>query len=135
MRVVGGGHGAGHGGSETRASLSLARSSGAWQSLVALGQRMHQGTTHHAILLESANISERGTLFGRAEWVQNDELPGNSSGKPITKLTLGAVKNLNQTTGIGASLSMHQTPTALRPVYGTAPWSANIFLRVRTPRM
>ena len=122
-------------GGERRTSFSVSRSRGSWQSTLVVGQKRHDGKTRSAALFESAKITEQGTLFGRGEWLENDELPGNGTGNPLGKLTVGAVRNLSSTTGVGASLSVHHTPTALRAAYGSAPWSASLFVRIRTPRM
>lgn len=95
-----------------------------------------------AYLLEGAYLAEKGTLFGRVERVEKDELFPDSERHPrftVNKFTVGGVKNVtggnSAELGVGASISAYALPGGLRDSYGSAPVSVNVFVRLRTPRM
>lgn len=114
-------------------------------SLLWARNRKYDGGDRHqsdALLGEAAYLAPWGTLFGRAEQVEKDELfPGTDDHRNhlVGKFTLGGVRTLARGNsaewGIGGSVSAYAVPSALHDAYGTSPISLSVFLRVRTPRM
>jgi hypothetical protein len=92
-------------------------------------------------LLESTlSISERHTVFGRVERVNNDELfpegdPLHGPAYRIDKLSVGYIHDFARTGpikwGIGGLASAYRVPSELGPVYGAHPTSYMIFLQGR----
>lgn len=102
----------------------------------------HSGRPN-SYLLESAFQSDRGSVYGRAEYVQKT---GNDLVLPIVnlnqkfsvgELTLGYVHNLTRSgaplnAGVGGQMTVSAKPQALTPFYGAAtPVGFEIFLRLR----
>jgi hypothetical protein len=118
-----------------------------WQTMLGWARNRKYAPEHEmqatdAWLLESAYLAPEGTLFGRIERVDKDELfPASEEHTVYTvnKFTLGGVKNLGvwrgTDVGVGGSLSLYAYPSALEPSYGSSPVSFNLFVRLRTARM
>ncbi|MBB6050803.1 hypothetical protein [Armatimonas rosea] len=109
-------------------------------TLLALGQNLKHGDRTTALLAEAAYTHGRQTYFARVDSAQKDELVGVPSGVyRVQKLSLGGVHNLKQDEqgqqGIGASVDLYAYPTALKPAYGSAPVSVNLFYRWRFGKM
>lgn len=112
------------------------------QTTVAWGRNHKQpGSTTDGTLLESAwQITERNTLFGRLERVENDELfPDDETDEHsvfnVTKLSLGGLHEVamlkHANIGIGALVSQYRFPSALDDDYGSNPTSYMVFVRAR----
>lgn len=109
-------------------------------SMLALGQNRKRGQTTTALLAELAYTHGRQAYFARLDSTQKDELVGvPTGGYRVQKLSLGGVHNVRQDEkgeqGIGGSLDFYAYPAALRPYYGTAPVSLNLFYRWRFGKM
>ncbi|HPI06062.1 MAG TPA: hypothetical protein PLM41_06755 [Saprospiraceae bacterium] len=98
----------------------------------------------NALLLEADFQSKKYNLFGRMEWVQKNgaELGlGENTGKnhDIGAFTAGAGcylwKNKVFWTNLGVTGTAYATSDLLKPYYGSAPYSFEIFLRIIPPRM
>lgn len=93
-----------------------------------------------AFLAEAAYLKGPRTIFARFDSAQKDELVGAPAGKfSVQKLSLGVVQNVREDAlgqhGIGAVLDLYAYPSALKPLYGSAPVSATVFYRWRFGRM
>jgi hypothetical protein len=107
------------------------------QSMLAFGRNDNRpGPTTNGVLLESsATWAARHEVFGRIEWLQNDELmPGVVA--PIGKLSLGGVEDVLPLSfglgGIGLVGSVGEVPGDLEPRYGKRTlYSWMAFLRFR----
>jgi hypothetical protein len=109
------------------------------------GQNSHDGRTEPAVLLESSLQLHKTAVYGRYEVVQKDageldleaEYPGDLRFN-INAFTLGVnrilttFKQTNLTAGLQATVNV--SPTALRPLYGSAPIGFQVYLRV-TPAL
>ncbi|MDX1933217.1 MAG: hypothetical protein SFU56_11475 [Capsulimonadales bacterium] len=102
----------------------------------------HAPANSDALLFETAFLAPEGTLFGRWERTDKDELfPGMEDHRAfrVNKFTLGGVHNLAATRGaelgIGGSVSAFSIPAGLKPDYGSSPLTFNLFLRLRSARM
>lgn len=111
-------------------------------AMVALGQnrKADSGASTSAVLTEVAYTRSKEVFFARLDNTQKNELVGVPSGTyRVQKLSVGGVHNLKQDTnsqqGVGASLDFYSYPTALKPYYGSAPVSVNLFYRLRFGRM
>jgi len=92
-------------------------------------------------LLESTlDLSDRHTVFGRLERVNNDELfvegdPLHGKAFQVDKLSLGYIHDFAKTGpvhwGVGALASAYRMPSELEPGYGRRPHSYMIFLQAR----
>ena len=113
-----------------------------WQTTLAWGRNNNDpGDTLDGFLLESAvNFNRTHTIFGRAEYVQKDELfeaPSPLTGGVfwITKLSLGYVYDFPASHhvqwGIGAEGNVHFIPEEIQGAYGDTPTSVLFFARVR----
>jgi hypothetical protein len=127
----------------TTASVHYTRPMGkdeTWSSSVIWG-RNHDTATQHdleSVLLETL-LPLRGKNFvtGRAEWVDKDELFGDTG--PIYRIgayTAGFTHDVGTLfgaleTGIGANVTTYSVPAAIQPVYGGRPVGMNVYLRVR----
>ncbi len=109
------------------------------------GQNRHHGRTQPAVLLENSLQLNKTAIYGRYEYVQKDagelDLETLYPGDPnfgINAVTLGTnrivstFKNTNLTVGLQATLNA--SPQPLRPIYGTAPIGAQVYLRI-TPSL
>ena len=111
-------------------------------SMIALGQNLKDGSGGKttALLAETAYTHGRHTYFARLDNTQKDELVGVPGGVyRVQKLSIGGVHNLKQDEqgqqGVGASLDFYSYPSALKPYYGSAPVSVNVFYRWRFGKM
>jgi hypothetical protein len=92
-------------------------------------------------LLESTlELSDRHTVFGRLERVNNDELlaeddPLHGKAFKVDKLSLGYIYDFARTGpvqwGVGALASAYRMPSELEPSYGSHPRSYMLFLQAR----
>ena len=105
----------------------------------------HHGGGQHALLAESAVRFGPWAVFGRSEWTQKagselslagalaDEVHG------IGALSLGGARSVAQVAGLTARIGVQATayavPSDLRPVYGDAPVSGQVFLRLSPTTM
>lgn len=103
----------------------------------------------HAITAEMLiPLGRQNYLTGRFEWSQRDELfeydheladhIKQTTGRyafPVAAGTIGYTRDLelieSLQTGIGANLTAYLPDDVLKPFYGSHPWSANLFLRIR----
>jgi hypothetical protein len=84
------------------------------------------------------DVAKSHTFFGRAEWVDKDELfcltPAGGSDLRVGKLSLGYVYDFATAShfkfGIGGLASRYSLPSDLVPVYGH-PTSYMLFARVK----
>jgi hypothetical protein len=109
-------------------------------SMLAIGQNLKGGDKTTALLAETAYTHGRQTYFVRLDSTQKDELVAVPAGVyRVQKLSLGSVHNLKQNEqgqqGVGASVDLYAYPTALKPLYGSAPVSVNVFYRWRFGKM
>jgi hypothetical protein len=108
------------------------------------GDAGHHGGPQQALLAEATLRRGRAVVFGRGEWIQKsgEELALDGDlGEPvygIGALGLGAGVDVARTRGIAATLGAEATayrvPNALRPLYGRAPVSLQLFLRFSPTR-
>jgi len=110
---------------------------GAWSTSLIWG-RNHDTFTRHNLnsyLLESVlPVSRRNFLTGRVEYVDKDELsvPGiYRVGAWVAGYTRDIDLWRHVETGIGVNGTAYALPAGLKPYYGTRPWGANVFLRLR----
>lgn len=107
--------------------------SGWWSTTLAWGNRDGED----ALALESAAGLGLWTLFGRAEWTQNDELAGLRHGPAydVGKVSVGAIRDLRLAPhlrlGLGGLYALDFVPTALRGAYRGNPEGAMAFLRLK----
>jgi hypothetical protein len=127
-------------GSQHRAVLSAFHQRGD----LSLGAIWSRNYTHHgdtdAFALEGTLSKPLGSLFGRWEMVEKDELVDVPGGKyKINKFTFGGIKNLGVKDGfeygIGAFVGLYAFPSSLNSFYGKNPISLGLFLRIRPARM
>jgi len=110
-----------------------------WSTTLAWGRRSSEHRNFDAAVLESAVGLEDWTLFGRAEYAQNDELlfVGGHHGPAfdVSKVSVGAVRDFRLAAhlkfGIGALVSANFVPRPLHALYGGAPKGAMAFVRVK----
>jgi len=113
-----------------------------WQTTLAWGRNADTGKrATDAYLLESTLAHrDRHTFFGRIERVDKDELfePGNPLANRnfiVGKLSVGYIYDFERTghvkVGIGSLASIALLPAGLKPVYGRAPVSEMVFLRLK----
>jgi hypothetical protein len=98
------------------------------------------GENSDALSLEASYAKPWGTVFGRAEWVDKDELVDVPTGSyRVGKFTLGGIKNLNSRNGwefgLGAYVGLYSIPSSLNSFYGRSPVTAGVFLRIRPGKM
>lgn len=114
---------------------------GNWQTTLAGGRNSNSpGHTLDAVLLESAISFHPHTFFGRAEWLEKNELfpeghPSEEKVFTVGKITLGYIHDFNILRylkfGIGGLASIHIIPDDLEQEYGHMPLSYMIFVRVK----
>jgi hypothetical protein len=105
------------------------------------GQNRHHGKTQPGILLENSLQLSKTAIYGRYEFVQKDagemDLETLFTGDPnfnINAFTLGVnrilttFKQTNLTAGVQATVNA--SPSALRPLYGSAPVGFQVYLRI-----
>jgi hypothetical protein len=126
------------------AQLNLHPDWGLTQLTFAWGHNRPIGGDHRgsdAFLLEGASaVSERWTVFGRAERVDKDELfaegdPQHGQAFTVNALGVGAVYDMARwkraLLGVGGSVTVDVVPEAIRPSYGRAPASLMAWLRLK----
>lgn len=110
------------------------------QTTAIIGQNKgHHASALNAIVLESGARLDAHTVFGRIENVDKNELfdSGPLVGQTfnVSKISLGYIYDFQRVArtswGLGVSGGVHPMPRALRPAYGTAPFSMMVFARVK----
>lgn len=138
----------------TTASVLYSRptASGAWTATLLWGLNVprteegdhHHGGAQHAFLAESDLTRGRQAVFGRAEYVQKPAAELGLEGLPdeqygVGALTLGTARAVLRLSSLdlmlGALGTAYAVPGDLRPVYGDAPVSFQVFLRLAPARM
>ena len=110
-----------------------------WSTTLAWGRRTSQGESFDALALESAVGLEDWTLFGRAEYTQNDELlfTGGHRGPAfdVGKVSLGAVRDFRLAPhlkfGLGGLFALDFVPEPLKALYGGDRHGVMAFVRVK----
>jgi hypothetical protein len=119
-----------------------------WATALVYGANKHTGTGEpsqgfeHSVLLESnAQLDERNSIFGRAEWVQKsaEELVVTTPAVErfnVASVVLGYVREVLQYGGAGLGLgvrgSLNLLPNELESTYGTrTPVGIAIYARLR----
>jgi len=110
-----------------------------WSTTLAWGRRSSDHRSFDAAVVESSLGLEDWTLFGRAEYAQNDELlfVGGHHGPAfdVGKVSAGAVRDFRIAPhlkfGLGALVSANFVPRPLRALYGGDPKGAMAFVRVK----
>lgn len=127
-------------GSQHRVVLSAFHQRGDW-SLGAIWSRNYTGHGNtDAFALEGTYAKSWGSLFGRFEAVDKDELVDVPESKyRINRLTVGGVKNLAARDGfeygLGAYIGFFSFPSALDSFYGKNPITLGLFFRIRPSKM
>jgi hypothetical protein len=114
---------------------------GNWATSLIWGRKHKQldNTTQNSYLLESTlNFLERNYAYTRLELVDKDELFPQAPIHPAYRIgayTFGGVRDLvhNQhwQVGFGGDVTFYSKPAVLDPIYGDAPVSFHLFVRVR----
>ena len=110
-----------------------------WSTTFAWGRRTSEGESLAAVAIESAVGLKDWTLFGRAEYAQNNELlfVGGHHGPTfdVGKVSLGAIRDFRVAPhvklGVGALAASNFVPRPLKPFYAGDPKRAMAFLRVK----
>lgn len=122
----------------------------AWSTSLIWG-RNHDTATQHNLNSYAAEsvypISKKNFLTGRVEFVDKDELFANDpeleerldrtagSTFRVQAYTAGYTRDIgnfkNVETGLGANVTNHVIPSAIKPYYGDHPIGVNFFLRFR----
>lgn len=115
----------------------------------ATNRKSLSGERTHAVTLETlVPFARTNHLNARLEWSQRDELFENDhelaheiaerTGKTafdVTALTVGYTRDVLTTStsqvGVGGTITRYWTDGALAPYYGSSPWGASVFIRVR----
>lgn len=127
----------------TASIMHLAKLSDDTHIATTLGWGRNDGhQTTDAFLLESSFMTERYTVFGRAELVEKTgeelDLTPEDQTHPIKQFTLGASRELVRDrpyqVALGASVTYSITPDALESIYDRHPTGYWVFLRVRPSR-
>jgi hypothetical protein len=116
---------------------------GDWQTTLAWGlNNNNPGKENHAVLLETALAwQDKHTVFGRAEWVQKDELfeetePQAGNRFNVGKLSVGYIRDFSITDhvklGVGGLGSVYALPGSLDDAYGRDPASGMVFVRLKS---
>lgn len=105
----------------------------------------HPGGPQQAFLAEATVRRRALSVFGRGEWVEKsgEELDlGGALGEAtygVGLLGLGAGVDVGRVAGatatLGGQATAYRVPEALRPLYGRAPLSLQVFLRIAAPRL
>jgi hypothetical protein len=110
---------------------------GWWSTTLAWGRRSRAHRWFDAAALESAAGLGLWTLFGRAEYAENDELGGGAHGPgfAVGKVSVGAIRDIRIAPhvrfGLGALYAFDFVPDALRASYGGNPRGAMAFIRLK----
>jgi hypothetical protein len=110
-----------------------------WSTTLAWGRRSGGHDDLDAFVAESAFAFNAWTLFGRAEYAENNELSfaGGHHGPTydVGKLSLGAVRDFRLADhlkfGVGGLVALNFVPDQLRTLYGSNPKGAMAFVRVK----
>jgi hypothetical protein len=104
---------------------------GWWSTTLAWGRR----DGDDALAIESATGLGRWTLFGRAEYTENDELVAGGPAYHVGKVSLGAIRDFRVAphvrVGLGTLFALNFVPEALDAAYAGDPRGAMLFLRLR----
>lgn len=112
---------------------------GWWSTTVAWGRRSGEDEQFDAFVLESAVELHDWTLFGRAEYTENNELlfAGGHHGPTfnVGKVSLGLIRDFRVTPhvrlGAGALYALNFMPETLEALYGGEPNGAMAFIRLK----
>lgn len=114
---------------------------GSWATSLVWGRKHKEldNTTQNTYLLESTlNFLARNYAYTRLELVDKDELFPQVITHPAYRIgayTFGGVRDLlhNQhwQLGLGGDVTFYSKPAVVDPVYGNAPVSFHVFVRVR----
>ena len=120
------------------ASASYTRpfANGWWASTAAWGRKTLEGRSYDAVALESSYKWDDWTMFGRAEWTENNELVEPTRKFSVGKASLGLVRDFriaeHLAFGVGGLFSLNFIPTGLRDDYGSRnPHGAMGFVRLK----
>lgn len=112
-----------------------------WQTTLAWGRNFqHPGPDLNGVLIESVLNHSAHTIFGRAEYVQKDELfehgdPFHGEVFDVGKLTAGYIFDFANWQkvrfGVGGSGSIFIIPDRLESAYGDTPLSFLLFIRAK----
>ena len=128
-----------HPGNETRSIATVAFASGGLSATAAYAiKRRDDHATHAALVEANYDITERHTIFGRFESVENEELfeapdPLVGRGYQVSKATLGYAYTLPVGPfglSLGGSASVYAKPSALDAAYGRNPKSFTLFAKL-----
>ena len=114
---------------------------GNWATSLIWGRKHKEldNTTQNSYLLESTlNFLARNYAYTRLELVDKDELFPQAVTHPAYRIgayTFGGVRDLlhneHWQVGLGGDVTFYSKPAVLDPVYGSAPVSFHVFVRVR----
>jgi len=110
---------------------------GWWSTTIAWGRRSGGHDWYDAVALEGAAGLGLWTLFGRAEYAENNELSGVHHGPAyaVGKVSLGAIRDFRIAShirfGLGALYAFDFVPEALSAAYGGNPRGAMAFIRLK----
>lgn len=110
-----------------------------WSTTLAWGRRSSDHDHYDAAMIESALGLGDWTLFGRAEYAENNELlsVGGHHGPAfnVGKVSVGAVRDFRVAShvklGIGALAAFNFVPAQLEALYGGDPKGAMAFVRLK----
>jgi hypothetical protein len=123
-----------------RIVLNAFHQSGPWSLGVIWSRNIKSHSDTDALSLEASYAARWGTLFGRFEQVNKDELVDVPPGiYRVNKFSIGGVRNFlvrdGFEYGLGAYLDFYSFPSSLDSFYGRNPVSIGVFLRVRPTKM
>ena len=110
-----------------------------WSTTLAWGRRSSEHESFDAVALESAVALNDWTLFGRAEYTENNELlfVGGHHGPTfnVGKVSVGAIRDFRVAEhvkfGVGALIAANFVPRQLEALYGGEPKGAMAFVRFK----
>ncbi len=110
-----------------------------WSTSAAWGRRSSGHHHYDALALESAVALSAWTLFGRAEYAENNELVAEAGhhgpAYKVGKVSLGAIHDFelaeNVKFGVGGLYAFNFVPSALEPSYGGDPRGGMAFVRLK----
>jgi hypothetical protein len=108
-----------------------------WSVTTAWGRRVTDGVSLDAALIEgSVSLDDRWTVFGRAEWTQNNELEeGHGEAFEVGKASLGVIYDFRLSEdaklGLGGLYAVNFIPDELEHDYGGNPGGAMAFVRLK----
>jgi hypothetical protein len=112
---------------------------GWWSTTLAWGRRSNEGHDYDAFVAESAAGIGLWTLFGRAEYTQNNELVAGAGhhgpAYNVGKVSFGAIRDVRIAPqvrlGLGAQYALNFVPGPLEALYAGDPDGAMLFVRLR----